>query len=65
MNLKTILYFIVIPLSIWAIDSLNFEGKFKKNRFFQARVLYILLALALSYLVVNFFFDFYTYSNFI
>ncbi len=65
MNLKTILYFLIIPISIWAIDSINFEGKFKKNRFLQARVLYILVALALSYLVVNFFFDFYTYSNFL
>ena len=35
MNLKTILYFIVIPLSIWAIDSLNFEGKFKKIASFK------------------------------
>lgn len=65
MHLKTILYCIIIPISIWAIDSINFEGKFKKNRFLQARVLYILIALGLSYLVVNFFLDFYTYSKFI
>ena len=41
------------------------ENKFKKNSYYQARVLYLLVALGLSYSVVNFFFDFYTYSKFI
>lgn len=65
MTLKTILYIVIVPLSIWALESLNIEGKFKKNRYYQARVLYLMISLGLSYLVVNFFFDFYTYSKFI
>lgn len=65
MNVKTILYVVMVPISIWALDSLNIEGKFKKNRYYQARVLYLLVALALSYLVVNFFTDFYEYSKFL
>jgi uncharacterized integral membrane protein (TIGR02327 family) len=65
MTIKTMLYIVTVPLSIWALDSLNFEGKFKKNRYYASRVLYLMLSLALSYLVVNFFFDFYTYSKFI
>lgn len=65
MNLKTILYVFMVPVSVWALESLNIENKFKKNRIWQARVLYLLIALALSYLVVNFFIDFYEYSKFI
>ncbi len=65
MNVKTILYIFTVPLAIWALDALNLEGKFKKNRYYQARLLYVMLALAISYLVVNFFFDFYMYSKFV
>jgi uncharacterized membrane protein YwzB len=65
MTIKTILYIIMIPLSIWSLDALNIEGKFKKNRYFQSRFLYLFLALSISYLVVNCFYDFYTYTNII
>lgn len=65
MNVKTILYIIMVPLSIWAIDSLNIEGKFKKNRYYQARLLYLMISLGLSYLTVNFFYDFFLFSKFI
>ncbi len=65
MNIKTILYILVVPLSIWAIDALNLDGKFKKNRYYQARLLYLMIAMSISYLVVNFFYDFYTYSKFV
>lgn len=63
--LRVILYCVVVPLSIWALDSINITNLFKKNRYYQARLLYILLALGLSYLVVNFFMDFYSSSKFI
>ena len=59
MTIKTILYIIIVPLSIVALDALNIEGKFKKNRYYQARLLYLFLSFGLSYLVVNFFYDFY------
>lgn len=65
MNIKTILYVITLPLSIWALDALNIEGKFKKNRYYQSRVLYFILSLSLSYLTVNFFYDFFINSKFI
>ncbi len=63
MTTKTILYIITVPLSIWAIDSLNITRLFKKNRYYQARLLYFMLSMGLSYLVVNFLYDFFTYSK--
>lgn len=65
MNLKTILYIITVPLTIWALDSINITNLFKKNRYYQARLLYLIVTFALSYLVVNFFYDFFMYSKFI
>lgn len=63
--LKTILYIVTTILSIWALDSVNITNLFKKNRYYQSRLLYLFLAMALSYLVVNFFYDFFLYSKFI
>lgn len=57
MNLKIIVYILVIPLSVWALDSINFNNLFKKNRYYSSRVLVFMLSMALSYLVVNFIFD--------
>lgn len=62
MAIKTILYLIVVPFSILAIDSINFEHVFKKNRYYQARILFMFLAMGLSYLVVNFLYDFFISS---
>lgn len=59
MAIKTILYIIILPFSILALDSININNVFKKNRYYQARILYMFLAMALSYLVVNFFYDFF------
>lgn len=56
--IKLIIYLIVIPLVIYAVDSINFNGVFKKNKMYQARVLYILFVFGLSYLVSNFLYDF-------
>ena len=63
--IKTLLYIIIVPLSIWALDSINITNVFKKNLYYQARLLYVMLALAISYLVVNFFYDFFLNSQFI
>ena len=49
-------------LSIWALESINLNGIFKKNRVLQARVVYFLFAIALSYMLVNFFYDFYIFK---
>lgn len=56
--IKFIIYLIVVPLVIYAMDSVNMNGIFKKNKMYQSRVLYILLVFALSYLVTSFLYDF-------
>ena len=65
MNVKIILYIVILPLSLYALDSLNIENKFKKNRIYQARLLVLFLAMSMSYLVVNFLIDVFLYSSFL
>ena len=59
MTVKTLLYFGVAFLVIWAMDSVNINQIFKKNRVIQARVFYLLLGIALIYLITNFIYDFF------
>ncbi len=59
MNVRTVLYCVIVPITIWAMESLNINHLFKKNRYYQSRLVYLLLSLAISYLVVNFFMDFF------
>lgn len=56
--IKFILYLFVIPLVIYAMDGINISGIFKKNKVYQARILYMLFVFCLSYLVCNFLYDF-------
>jgi len=65
MNVKIILYILITPLVIWALESIDINRFFKKNRVVQATLVYGLLALALTYLVVNFLYDFFEYVRFI
>lgn len=65
MTTKTILYIIFIPIVLWALDSININGIFKKNRYYQARLCYLILTLILSYLLVNFIVDFTNYTKLI
>lgn len=55
---KVILYSAVIPLVIWTLESLRLDMLFKKNRQPQIKLLYVFLAFAISYLVVNCMYDF-------
>lgn len=55
---KFFLYIIILPLVIWAVDGININSIFKKNRIYQARVIYIIIIFALTYLTVNFMYDF-------
>ena len=59
MSVKTVLYIFTVPIVLWAIESLNIDRFFKKGRIWQIRFFYLVLTLALSYLCVNFFYDFY------
>lgn len=65
LSIKTILYILITPLVIWALDGININQIFKKNRVLQATTIYVFLAISLSYLVVNFLFDFFLSSRFI
>ena len=57
---KLLLYLFIIPLVVYAMDSLNINGIFKKGQsnYYQARVMYIFLVMALSYDIVQFINDF-------
>ena len=58
--LRVVLYIFFVPFTIWALESININGVFKKNRYYQSRFVYLLFSLSISYLVVNFFMDFFT-----
>ncbi len=65
MTIKTILYIIFIPIIMWALDAVNINAIFKKNRYYQARLFYLFLVLIMSYLMVNFIIDFTNYTKLI
>lgn len=56
--IKFIIYLFVIPLVIYVMDCVNISIIFKKNKVYQARIFYVFLVFCLSYLVVNFLYDF-------
>ena len=55
---KFLLYLFVLPLVIYAMDSINISNIFKKNKIVQSKIFYILLVFGLSYLVCSFVYDF-------
>ena len=57
---KFFLYIFVTIMVIWALDSVNINQIFKKNKIIQARVFYFLLGLSMIYLVTNFLYDLFT-----
>lgn len=59
MSVKAIIYCVVVPLMIWLLESVDINKIFKKNRNIQATLFYLVLCIGLSYLVVNFFYDFF------
>ena len=65
MFLKGFIYIVTVIITIWSLESLNISGIFKKNRYYSSRVLYLIVAMALSYLVVNFLYDFFESTRFI
>ena len=58
MSVKYFLYIFVTIVVLYAMDSININGIFKKNKILQARIFYFLLSLALIYLITNFIWDF-------
>lgn len=63
MSVKFFIYVLVSILVIWAMDSVNINKIFKKNKVYQARAFYFLLGLSLIYLITNFIFDLFLSSK--
>lgn len=57
---KFVLYLLVIPLVVWLYDGVNLNVIFKKNRYMQSRIFYMVLVFCTSYLFTNFLYDFLT-----
>ena len=64
MSVKVFIYFFVMALVLWALDSVNINQIFKKNKILQARVFYFLLGISLTYIITNFIYDFFISSKF-
>lgn len=64
MHGKLILYILVTIIVIWAMDAININQIFKKNKVMQARIFYFLLGISLIYLVTNFLMDLFTSTKF-
>lgn len=59
MMIKAIMYAIMLPFTIWALEGLELNKLFKQSRIIQARITYMLISISISYLVVNFLYNFY------
>lgn len=52
-----------IAITWWALQALNFDKLIRSNSVLKARVLYILLTIAIGSTVSNFFLDYLGFSN--
>ena len=59
MSIKAILYLITVPFVIYILDGVRLNDVFKKNRLMQAKLFYLVICVCISYLLVNFFYDFF------
>ncbi len=65
MSAKFFVYCAMTCLVLYSLDAVNINQIFKKNKVFQARIFYLLLALSLIYLTTEFVYDFFLSSKFI
>lgn len=65
MSIKTYIYVISVLLSAYALSGINYDAIIKKNKVIEARILVILLSIALGYLLTNFITDFISVSSII
>ena len=56
--LKQIIYVLTLIVTIWAMEGLDLNKFFKQSRIYQARIIYLMIAISMSYLVTNFIYDF-------
>lgn len=54
MNYRTYIYIVSVLISTFAISGINFTNVFRKNKQIEAKILVVLLSLALGYLVGTF-----------
>ena len=58
MNIKMIFYFIICIITMWSLNGVRLNEIFKKGRVLESRILYLFITISISYLVVNFVYDF-------
>ena len=56
--IKQIIYVLTLIVTIWAMEGLDLNKLFKQSRIYQARIIYLMIAISISYLVTNFIYDF-------
>lgn len=56
--IKIILYIFTLIMTIWSMEGLNLNSLFKQGRVYQARLIYLMVAMSISYLTTNFMYDF-------
>lgn len=56
-------HLVFIGVTFWALQALHFDQFLSANRVFQARLLYILLTIAIGSTVSNFFLDYLNWSR--
>ncbi|KAB7707459.1 DUF1146 domain-containing protein [Bacillus aerolatus] len=56
-------HIIFIGLSFWALQAVRLDQLLKANHVFQARLLFVLLSIAIGSAVSNFFLDYFLWSR--
>ena len=65
MNYKAYIYIITLMISMYALSGVNFDGWIKTNKEIEARILAVLMGIAMSYFATNFITDFIQVSSII
>lgn len=63
MDAKLMLYLFSTVIVVFSIDSVNINAIFKKNKVFQARVFYFLLALCMIEILTELFYNLFTITK--
>ncbi len=58
MNYKLLLYVFDIMLCLFVLNGLNINHLFKQNKVIESRLLIMIIAFIMAYLLTNFIFDF-------
>ena len=57
--IKAIFYIIIFIFTIWAMEGLDLNRLFKQSKVYQARIMYLMISMSITYLTVNFLYDFF------